>query len=432
MGGILTLVLSLSMAATQDKPVAPVEQYKALLKEFGEAANANWKATTDEERNQAAARVEPLPLKLLELAEQNPNKPWTLDALTHVITQEYWLDNYSSHAGWGKDSRQARAIAILLRDHVRSEKLGEACKRAQFGFRQECEKFLRTVIEKNPHKDVQAQACSPGERAIDTALEKLINETVVNGKKSPQDQTLALVAKLGGSFRIDEKSVGKPVVMVDLSNTDAADDDLASLAGLPHLEGVLLRRTKVTDAGLAHLKGLTNLRELDVAKTKISDAGIAHLKGLKQLAALHIAHTQVTDKGLAIVKELRNLRELHLGRLEVTDAGVAHLKDLPHLQELHLSNTLITDQGLAHLQTSTSLQFLHIGHTKVSDAGLAYLAKLSKLQDLKLTRTAITDGGLVHLHNLSNLQRIELSDTKLSDAGVNALQTALPKVKILR
>jgi hypothetical protein len=159
MGGILVLVLSLSMAATQDQLVAPAEQYKALLKEFGEAAQANWKAATDEERKQAAARVEPLPLKLLELADKNPKEPWTLDALTQVITVEYWLDNYSSHPGWGKDSRQARAIAILLRDHVRSDKLGETCKRVQFGFRKECETFLRTVLEKNPHKDVQGQAC---------------------------------------------------------------------------------------------------------------------------------------------------------------------------------------------------------------------------------------------------------------------------------
>ena len=56
--------------------------------------------------------------KVVELAEMNPKEPWTLDALTQVITQEYWLDNYSSHPGWGKDSRQARAIAILLRDRV--------------------------------------------------------------------------------------------------------------------------------------------------------------------------------------------------------------------------------------------------------------------------------------------------------------------------
>jgi hypothetical protein len=159
MGGILVLVLSLSMAATQDRPGVPAEEYRALLKEAGEAGQAHWKATTDEERKQAAARMLPLPLKLLELAENNPHEPWTLDALTHVITMEYWLDNYSSHPGWGKDSRQARAIAILLRDHVRSDKLGETCKRVQFGFRKECETFLRTVLEKNPHREVQGQAC---------------------------------------------------------------------------------------------------------------------------------------------------------------------------------------------------------------------------------------------------------------------------------
>jgi hypothetical protein len=159
MGGILILVLSLLAAAPQDQAVAPVEQYKAIVKEFGEAANSNWKAETDEERKQAAARVEPLPLMLLELAEKNPDEPWTLEALTQVITLEYWLDNYSSHPGWGKDSRQARALAILLRDHVRSDKLGETCKRAQYGFRQECETFLRTVLEKNPHRDVRGRAC---------------------------------------------------------------------------------------------------------------------------------------------------------------------------------------------------------------------------------------------------------------------------------
>jgi hypothetical protein len=159
MGGILGLVLGLSMAATEDKPVAPAEQLKALVKEAGEAGQAYWKATTAEERKQVGVRVVPLPQKFLDLAEKNPHEPWTLEALTHVITMEYWLDNYSSHPGWGKDSRQARAIAIVLRDHVRSDKLGETCKRVNFGFRKECETFLRTVLDENPHRDVQGQAC---------------------------------------------------------------------------------------------------------------------------------------------------------------------------------------------------------------------------------------------------------------------------------
>jgi AhpC/TSA family protein len=157
--GISVLALGLTAAGGQEKSVTPAETYKSLVKEFGEAANANWRATNDGERKRAAGRIEPLPLKLLELAEKHPDEPWRLEALTQVITCEYWLDNYSSHAGWGKDSRQAKAIAILLRDYLRSDKLGEACKRVQYGFRQECDTFLRTVLEENPHKEIQAQAC---------------------------------------------------------------------------------------------------------------------------------------------------------------------------------------------------------------------------------------------------------------------------------
>jgi len=159
LAALFPLLLTLSLSQPPAKPASPVEQYKAILKEFGEAANANWRATTDDERRRAAARVEPLPLKLLELAEKHPNEPWRIEALAHVITHEYWLDNYSSHPGWGKDSRQARAIAILVRDHVQSDKLAETCKRVQYGFRKECETFLRTVLEKNPHRDVRGHAC---------------------------------------------------------------------------------------------------------------------------------------------------------------------------------------------------------------------------------------------------------------------------------
>ncbi|HEX3151127.1 MAG TPA: hypothetical protein VHR66_23810 [Gemmataceae bacterium] len=173
MTGIHIIVLGLALAAPDDKAATSAEQYKVLLKEFNSAANANWKATNDEERKQAAARVAPIPEKLLELAEKNPKEPWTLDALTQVITCEYWLDNYSSHPGWGKDSRQARAIAILLRDSVDSDKIGETCKRVQYGFRRECETFLRTVLEKNTHKEIQGQACLRLALFLDGRLHRL-------------------------------------------------------------------------------------------------------------------------------------------------------------------------------------------------------------------------------------------------------------------
>jgi hypothetical protein len=156
-----------------DQATTPAEQYQALLKEFSTAARTNWEPTTDVERSNAVARMDQILQKLLALAQSNPKDPIALDALTQMVTIEYWLTAYSSHPGWGKESPQTRAIALLLRDHLESDKLGEACKRVHYGFRPECETFLRTVLEKNPHRDVRGQACLQLPQFLLGRLEKL-------------------------------------------------------------------------------------------------------------------------------------------------------------------------------------------------------------------------------------------------------------------
>ncbi len=163
-GGILILVLTLSVAAAQDKvgdkSATPAEQYQALLKEFNEAARVAYlEGKSDDERSEAIARIDQLSPRFLELAATNPMDPIALDALVQVVNLEMYLQNNTAHAGRGKDSLEAKAIVILLRDHIRSDKLGEACRRMSYGFSKECETFLRTVLEMNPHRDVQGLAC---------------------------------------------------------------------------------------------------------------------------------------------------------------------------------------------------------------------------------------------------------------------------------
>jgi hypothetical protein len=161
--GIVILLLGASVGAgdeRRDKAGTPAEQYEALAKEFDEAANAFYlKATKDEDRIEPTARIVKLSPRCLELAEKNPKDPVALDALVQVVAQELWLMGNTTYPGRGQDNLEAKAIAILLRDHVRSERLGEACRRASYGFSKDCETFLRTVLERNPHRDVQALAC---------------------------------------------------------------------------------------------------------------------------------------------------------------------------------------------------------------------------------------------------------------------------------
>jgi hypothetical protein len=156
---VFAFVAGALAAQDQRQSITPAEQYKALLKESQSRAAGYFQTTNDTERRAIVAQVDTDTLKMLELAEKNPREQFTLDALTHVVTQEYWLNTHTSHPGWGQESPQAKAIALLLRDHLQSDRLGETCKRAGFGFRQECETFLRTVLSNSPHREVRGQAC---------------------------------------------------------------------------------------------------------------------------------------------------------------------------------------------------------------------------------------------------------------------------------
>jgi hypothetical protein len=161
-GGLLALLLALPMLAAEekpkDKPQTPEEQYKALLKEYADEMkafqDAYSAAKTQEDKNKVFQEKYPKPDKLapkfVELADKNPKEPVALDALTWVVN--------NNRGGGGKDSPQTKAVALLLRDHVQSPKMGPLCQGLANGFDKEGTDLLRAVLEKNPDKDVQAEA----------------------------------------------------------------------------------------------------------------------------------------------------------------------------------------------------------------------------------------------------------------------------------
>ncbi len=178
LGGILVLVLGLSVAAAQDegrdKSATPAQQYQKLLKEFQRAASPG-RVLSDEERlkfvGQAYKLRYALALKFVALAEKYPQDSIAVDALSQAV----WQVNTTP---WpvelvGKDDAMARAFELLRRDHIRSDKLGPTCRRLSFGFCEEYETFLRAVLQNNPHKDVQAQACLALAHFLGARLQRL-------------------------------------------------------------------------------------------------------------------------------------------------------------------------------------------------------------------------------------------------------------------
>jgi hypothetical protein len=170
---VFAIVAGSVAAQDQRQPTTPAAQYQELLKEAQGRSAVYFQTANDAERQAIVARLGTATVKLLELVEKNPDAPFALDALDQVITQEYWLNTYTTHPGWGKESPQAKAIVLLLRDHLQSNRLGEVCKFVNFGFRRECETFLRTVLAKSPHREVQGQACLRLAQFLAGRVEKL-------------------------------------------------------------------------------------------------------------------------------------------------------------------------------------------------------------------------------------------------------------------
>jgi hypothetical protein len=172
-GGFLALGLSLiaGECQAQEKLATPAEQYKALLKESQARYNASHKEyvasapkgsmPSDERRMEFVGRAykikyEQAP-KLVALAEKYPKDPIALDALIEAVWQVNTVP-------WpvelvGRDAARGRAFSLLEADHIGSDKLGPLCERISYGFCAEYETFLRAVLERNPKKEIQAQAC---------------------------------------------------------------------------------------------------------------------------------------------------------------------------------------------------------------------------------------------------------------------------------
>jgi hypothetical protein len=176
--GILIPVLGLSLVAAaddgQDKPATPAEQYKALRKE-SDTATGSGVPLTDAERLKFVGRVYKhhyaVAEKFLALAEKHPKDPIALDCLTHAV----WQVN---NRPWpvelvGEDTARPRAFELIQRDHIRSDKLGPLCQRVSYGFCKEYETFLRAVLAKNPHKNIQATACLALGHFLNNRLQRL-------------------------------------------------------------------------------------------------------------------------------------------------------------------------------------------------------------------------------------------------------------------
>jgi len=200
-GAVLALVLAMpalaAKAPSKDKQGTPAEQYQALTKEFQDTyqnlVKAFRAAKTNEDRqkiNDDYVKLDGYAPKMLELAEKHPKDPAAVDALIWAATRGIKAE---------KDAPKTKALAILQRDHVKSEKIGPIFGALAHNLTAETEKFAREVMDKNPDRKIQAQASL-------ALVEGLKNK----GRATESEKLLEMVAKKYSDLGLPLKGLKSP------------------------------------------------------------------------------------------------------------------------------------------------------------------------------------------------------------------------------
>jgi Leucine-rich repeat (LRR) protein len=164
----------------------------------------------------------------------------------------------------------------------------------------------------------------------------------------PEEQVLALIQGMGGEFRTS--STGE-VISIDLSDTPATDEVLASIRLFPHVHTINCTNAgRISGHTLGHLRSLTRLETLYLVNTGLDDGGLHQARHLRTLKTLHIGHTRVTDAGMPALDHLEGLETLSLSGNPITDYGLIHLRDLRKLKTLVLRDTKTTKEGQQELR----------------------------------------------------------------------------------
>jgi hypothetical protein len=227
----------------QDKPKTPAEEYQALTKEYMTAQQEFFKlyqaAKTEDEKKKLVEEKYPSPDKyaarFLELAEKHPKDPAAVDALV-------WVTTYSPYGPAG-----TKAIALLARDHLQNEKIGQVVPRLANMNLADAEKLLRAVLEKNPNREAQAQAClalaqyhkNRSERGLPQAeaekaakeAEQLFDQVVAKYGDVKSGRGLLADAAKAELFEIRNLAIGKAAPEIEGEDSDGKRFKLSDYKG---------------------------------------------------------------------------------------------------------------------------------------------------------------------------------------------------------
>jgi hypothetical protein len=162
---------------------------------------------------------------LLASVEKNPQDPAALDALAMIVTRT---------AGPAAE----KASQLLVDNHLESEKLSDVCLGLLYSRSPGASNLLRTVLEKSPHKNVQATACfalgkqimdnPEGDRQEAEALfERIVNEF---GEEKIRDRSLLQMAE-SNLYELRNLQIGMTAPDIEGEDVDGVKFKLSDYRG---------------------------------------------------------------------------------------------------------------------------------------------------------------------------------------------------------
>ena len=178
---------------------------------------------------------------------------------------------------------------------------------------------------------------------------------------------------------------------------------------------------------------LPDAARLRVTFTKLDDKVATNLKGCTHVSSLTVEDaSRLTDRSMPLVGSLAHLQELNLFNSAITNSGMVHLKGLEELRKLYLIDAKVFDSAVAHLKDLQNLEELDLSGTGITNGAAAMFKSLTNLKLLAVSKTKFGDAGAAQLKELKSLKKLEAVNTDLTVKGANALEAALPKVRIRR
>lgn len=163
---LLSILFLLNATARSEEPT-PVQQYRQHIRDYNEVSREIRRSKTVEDRKVVARRFDEFAKKFLDIADENPRDPIALSAIRSAVQAIVTTDSRAwniadFHPGTmvvgSSDGSAERVVKLVLRDHLKSDRLAPICDRIRFSYRPEFEPLLVAAIKESPHRDAHGLA----------------------------------------------------------------------------------------------------------------------------------------------------------------------------------------------------------------------------------------------------------------------------------